>query len=94
MIFLMQFPFVRDAASNLQVLCEHLHLPKAWQVEFKARIIALTFAVNSTWQATGTKPMLQQMQKCMKQVTQQIVLSVVVMIWGDQGLPEASSKRV
>jgi hypothetical protein len=35
--------------SNLRVLCEHLHLPKAQQVEFKARIIAMIFAVNSTW---------------------------------------------
>ena len=33
---------------NLQVLCEHLYFPKAWQVEFKARIIAMTFAANST----------------------------------------------
>ena len=32
--------------NNLRVLCEHLHLPKAQQVEFKARIIAMTFAVN------------------------------------------------
>ena len=35
-------------SSNLRVLCEHLHLPKAQQVEFKARIIAMIFAVNST----------------------------------------------
>ena len=34
---------------NLRVLFEHLHLPKAWQVEFKARMIAMTFAVNSTF---------------------------------------------
>ena len=34
--------------NNLRVLCEHLHLPKPRQVEFKARIIAMTCAVNST----------------------------------------------
>ena len=48
--------------SDLWVLCEHLHLPKARQVEFKARIIAMVFAANSTCQ---TKRMLQQIQKCM-----------------------------
>ena len=34
--------------SNMQVLCEHLHLPKARQVEPKARVAAMVFAVNST----------------------------------------------
>ena len=34
--------------SNLRVLCEHLQLPKAQQVEFTARIIAMPFALNST----------------------------------------------
>ena len=38
--------------SNLRVLCDHLQLPKARQVEFKARIIATTFAVNSACWAT------------------------------------------
>ena len=33
--------------SNLRVFCEHLPLPKSPLVEFKARIIAMTFAVNS-----------------------------------------------
>ena len=33
--------------SNLRVLCERAHLPKARQVEFKVTIIALPFAVNS-----------------------------------------------
>ena len=28
--------------------CDHLHLPKARQVEVKARIITMTFAVNSS----------------------------------------------
>ena len=31
---------------NLQVLCEYLDLPRAWQVEFKARIIAMNWAVR------------------------------------------------
>ena len=48
------------------VLCEHFHLLKARQVEFEARVIAMTFALDSTCQATGTKRMLQHMQKCMK----------------------------
>ena len=47
----------------MRILCEHLHLPRARQVEFKARIIAMTFAVNSTCQA---KRMLQQMRKSMQ----------------------------
>ena len=51
--------------SNLQVLCEHLHLPQARQVELEARMIAMAFAVNSTHQATVTKRMLQQMQQRM-----------------------------
>ena len=34
--------------SNLRGLCEHLDLPKARQVEFKARIIPRTFARKST----------------------------------------------
>ena len=34
-----------NAPSNLRVLCDHLQLPKGRQVEFKARIIAMTFAV-------------------------------------------------
>ena len=42
----------RRSQNNLQVLCEHLHLPKARQVEFKARIIAMAFAVNSACWAT------------------------------------------
>ena len=39
---------LKNPPRNLRVLCEHLHLPKAQQVEFTARIIAMTFAVNST----------------------------------------------
>ena len=53
--------------SNLRVLRDHLYFPEARHVEVKARIITMTFAVNSScW----TKRMLQQLQKSMKQVTQ------------------------
>ena len=34
--------------SNLRVLRDHLYLPDARQVEVKARIITMTFAVNSS----------------------------------------------
>ena len=33
--------------SNLRVLFEHLHLRKARHVEVKARVTAMTFAMNS-----------------------------------------------
>ena len=49
--------------SNLRVLCGHLYLPEARQVDVKAAIITMTFAVNFSCQ---TKRMLQQMQKSMK----------------------------
>ena len=38
--------------NNLRVLREHLDPPKPRQVEFKAIIIAMTSAVNSTCEAT------------------------------------------
>ena len=40
-----------NSSCNLRVLCEHLHLPMARQVEFKARTIAMTFAMTSACQA-------------------------------------------
>ena len=39
--------------NNVRVLCGHLDPLKPRQVEFKARIIAAIFAVNSTCQATS-----------------------------------------
>ena len=74
--------------SDLRVLRDHLYLPEARQVEVKARIITMTFAVNSScW----TKRMLQQMQNSMKKVTQKSCLFCdLVMILGVQGPPRGS----
>ena len=81
-----------NSPSNLRVLCDHLHLPKARQVEVKARIIAMTFAVNST---CFTKRRLQQMQKSMKQVAQQLCFyTILAWFCGYGGLPEAAAKAV
>ena len=33
--------------KNVQVVCEHLDLPKPWQVEFTARIIAVQFQAHA-----------------------------------------------
>ena len=38
---------LKQSPKHLWVLCELFHLPKARQVEVKARIITMTFAVNS-----------------------------------------------
>ena len=54
----------------VSVVCEHRHLPKARQVELKARIIAMTAAVKST---SSAKRMLQQMQAGMTKWHTQLV---------------------
>ena len=76
-----------NSPSNLWGLCKHLDLPKARQVERKARIVAMTFALNSLcW----TKRMLRQMQMCINKVIQKLCF---LRFCHDLGSPWASRRQ-
>ena len=75
----------------MRMLCEHLDPLKPRQVEFKARIIATSFAVNSTCQAISDTKYVAGNAKNSKQTKKKNVCVFILFVfmnmedWGPFG---------